>query len=808
MVPGEGVGKRRRQESPDWFDTDRSTGMNDAVPRYPRDILPIPREPAPSASAVDIRDQSPPYVERPAVLPPEGAPNVVVILLDDMGFGASSAFGGPCQMPAADRLAAAGLRYTRFHTTAICSSTRAALLTGRNHHSVGMGTVTNIATPAPGYNAMMPPTAATIARTLTANGYATGAFGKMHETPQNELTPVGPFDRWPTVGEGFERFYGFLGGAVHQWYPALFDGTTPVDPPSTPEEGYHLSQDIVDQAIGWIRNVRTLHHRPFFCYVPFGATHSPFHVHRDWVDKYRGQFDEGWDRQREVTLARQKELGIVPDDTQLAPWAHNLPHWDELDARERRAAALQMEVYAGFAEHTDAQVGRLVDALEELECLENTIIFYILGDNGASGEGGELGTINEYLDWNGADVSTADILAQADELGGPSTWPHYPAGWALAMDTPYQWVKQVASHYGGTRNGLIVHWPAGIEEPGGLRHQWHHVIDVVPTILEAAHLPAPTVVDGAVQQPIEGTAMNYSLNAPSAPDRHITQYFEIGGSRGIYHDGWVACTVHRPAPWNFHNPEMPSFRDDIWELYDTDSDWSQAWNIADEHPQRLGQLKELFLIEAARYQVLPLDDRPMAVRCHAADRGRIETMTFQPNAHRFHGDAIPNIIGKSYSITAEIVVPDGAVEGVICAQGGRFSGWSLYCKDGTLTYCQNLGSKKETYYVRATEPLPHGKHEIKFTFDYEGEGLGQAGTGMLLVDGLPVGKGHIPRTVAFLFQVSEEFNVGVDPLTPVTDEYKQFDNAFAGVIGWVRIDLGQGVGITPEDRLQIEIATH
>jgi arylsulfatase len=781
--------------------------MDDPVSVHSRSILPIPPAAGPPPSAIDVREQEPAYVGQPPLRPPAGAPNVVVVLLDDMGFGASSAFGGPCEMPTADRLAAGGLRYTRFHTTAICSSTRAALLTGRNHHSVGMGSVTNIATPAPGYNAMMPRTAATIARTLTANGYATGAFGKTHETPLHEVTPVGPFDRWPTVGEGFERFYGFHGGEVHQWYPPLYDGTTPVDQPRTPEEGYHLSEDIVDKAIGWIRDVRTLNAKPFFCYVPFGATHAPFHVHRSWIEKYRGRFDLGWDRQRDVTLARQKELGVIPEHTELAPWAYNLPRWDELDDVEREAAALLMEVYAGFAEHTDAQVGRLVDALAELGCLDDTLIFYILGDNGASPEGGPLGSVNEYLEWNGVKVTAEDILAQADELGGADTWPHYAAGWALAMDTPYQWVKQIASHYGGTRNGLIVHWPNGIEEAGGMRHQWHHVIDVVPTILGAAGLPAPTIVDGAVQQPIEGVAMNYSMNEPDAPDRHLTQYFEIGGSRGIYHRGWVACTVHRAAPWNFHNPDMPSLQDDVWELYDTSSDWSQARDLAEEHPQRLEELKQLFLVEAARYNVLPLDDRPLAVRYHAADRPSIKTMTFHGNTRRLPSDAIPSIIGKSYDLTAEIVVPDDGAQGVICSQGGRFSGWSLFCKDSILAYCQNLGAKQETYYVRAATPLTPGPHEVRFSFDYEGEGLGAGGTGSLVVDGKLAGENYIPRTVGFLFQLSEEFNVGVDPVTPVSDEYRQFDNAFTGVIHRVRLDIGDGIGLTAEDRLQVEIAT-
>jgi arylsulfatase len=776
------------------------------TPPQQRSVLPIPQPDAPRVSSADIREQSPAYGPMPPVRPPEGAPNVVVVLLDDMGFGASSAFGGPCEMPVAERLAAGGLRYTRFHTTGICSPTRAALLTGRNHHAVGMGYVADLATPPPGYNAQMPATAATIARVLTGNGYATGAFGKMHETPREEVTPIGPFDRWPTTGEGFEKFYGFMGGEINHWYPTLFDGTTPVEQPALPEDGYHLSEDIVDQAIGWVRDVRTLTpDRPFFCYLPFGATHAPFHVRREWVEKYRARFDHGWDRQRELTLERQVELGIVPEGTELGPWIPGVPHWDELDHDERRAACALMELYAGFAEHTDAQVGRFIDALEATGELENTIVFYILGDNGASAEGGINGTTNEYSGWNGLAVSPRDILAQADSLGGPDTWPHFPVGWALAMDTPYQWVKQVASHYGGTRNGLIVHWPERIEERGGLRHQWHHVIDVVPTILEAAGLPAPHFVDGATQQPMDGTTMSYTFGDPDAEDRRKTQYFEIGGSRGIYHDGWVACTVHRPTPWDFNSGDIPPLNADRWELYDTTSDWSQARDVAEDHPERLERLKELFLIEAARNQVLPLDDRIMSVRRNASDRGRIESMVFHGQTRGMPHDAIPNVIGSSFWLTASITVPEGGGHGVICAQGGQFSGYSLYCKDGLLTFCQNVGGSGHSY-VRGTTPLAAGRHEVAFRFSCDG-GLGAGGTGSLHVDGEQVAEGRIERTLSFMFPIGETFNVGLDPVTPVSCEYPQFGNAFNGTIDWVSLNLGDRVELGDEAIRRMEMAT-
>jgi arylsulfatase A-like enzyme len=780
--------------------------MSEAHPRQ-RTVLPISDPATPGASGVDVRAQSPPYEPAPAVRPPEGAPNVVVVLLDDMGFAAASPFGGPCEMPVAQRLAADGLRYTRFHTTGICSPTRAALLTGRNHHSVGMGYVTEMTTPAPGYTGRMPASAATIARVLTANGYATGAFGKSHETPREEVTPVGPFDRWPTVGEGFEKFYGFMGGEMNQWYPALYDGTTPVEQPALPEDGYHFSKDIVDQAIGWMKDSRTVSpDKPFFCYLPFGATHAPFHVHREWVAKYKGQFDHGWDRQRELTLERQKELGIVPQDTELAPWAPGVPHWDELSENERKAAAALMEVFAGFADHTDAQVGRFVDELSEMGALENTVIFYILGDNGASPEGGLLGTVNEYHGWNGLEVTAEEILAQVDELGGVDTWPHFPVGWALATDTPYQWTKQVASHFGGTRNGLIVHWPEGITAPGSLRHQWHHVIDVTPTILEAAGLPAPEIVDGAEQQHMDGRAMNYSFADPEAEDRRTTQYFEVGGSRGIYHDGWVACTAHRETPWDLLSAQTPAFADDRWELYDTSADWSQARDLAAEHPQKLEELKQLFLIEATRNRALPLDDRAMAVRRNASERAVARSMTFHGRTRRMPHDAIPNVIGTSFTLTASIVVPDEGAAGVVCVQGGRFSGYSLYCLDGRLTFCQNVGNKVMSY-VRAGEALLPGAHEVQYLFESAGDGLGSGGTGTLRVDGRPVAKGPIERTQSFMFPHGEDFNVGLDPMTPVTDEYPMGDNAFTGEVDWLRIDLVDGEGISPQDAERMALAT-
>ncbi len=740
----------------------------------------------------------------PPVRPPAGAPNVLVVLVDDMGFGAPSAFGGPCEMPVADRLAEGGLRFSRFHTTGLCSPTRAALLTGRNHHSVGMGMITNLATPPPGYDARMPASAATIARVLRGNGYATGAFGKMHEQPRDELTPVGPFDHWPTHGEGFEKFYGFLEGAMDHWFPALWDGTTAVEQPALPEDGYHLSEDLVDRAIRWIKDVRTVSpERPFFCYLPFGATHTPFHVPAGWAEKYRGRFDHGWDRQRELTLERQKELGVVPPDAELAPWVPGVPHWDELGEQEQQAGCALMELYAGYAEHTDAQVGRLVRSLEELGELENTLVFYVLGDNGACATGGLAGTRSQHRMMNRLLDTPEEILEHAEELGGPETWPQYPVGWALAMDTPYQWHKLIASHYGGTRNGLIVHWPAGIAERDGVRHQWHHVIDLFPTILEAAGLPAPRIVDGAEQQPVDGTAMNYAFADGDAPDRHTTQYFEINGSRGIYHDGWVACTVHARPRWVPLDDE-PRLSKDRWELYDTTVDWTQARDLATEQPERLERLKELFLVEAARNQVLPIDDRPAPERSHDA-RPRIASMTFDAGIRELPHESVPNVIGTSFTIAAGVQVSDSGANGVIYAQGGRFGGHSLYCVDGYVTFCINVAASVYSY-VRAEKPLTPGPHTIEFRFSYDGGGFGKGGTGSLYLDGVEAGTGRIERTLFFTFPGHDTLNIGRDPRTSVSDEYPQHENAFSGEIDWVRIDLGDGVEI-PFQQERAELAT-
>ncbi|TCP47224.1 arylsulfatase [Tamaricihabitans halophyticus] len=761
-------------------------------PGASRRQLPLSDARYPSATSIDVRDQQPPYTPAEPRRAPHGAPNVLLVLIDDMGFGAPSAFGGPCQMPTAERLAEGGLRYTRFHVTAICSPTRQALLTGRNHHSVGMGVTTEMASAAPGYTGIRPLSAATLGQILSHNGYHTGAFGKWHQTPARDVSPAGPFDRWPT-GEGFDKFYGFLCAEMNHWYPVLFDGTKPIEPTKRPEDGYHLSADLVDNAINWIRDQKTLTpDDPFFVYLPFGATHAPYHVPAEYRERYRGKFDHGWDEQRERTLAKQKELGVVPQDAELAPWAAGVPHWTDLSDSEQRAAASLMELYAGFAEHTDAQVGRLVDAIEDAGELDNTLIIYILGDNGASAEGGLGGTLNEHRFASGIPDSADYINAHDAALGDATTHAHYPVGWALAMNTPYQWTKQVASHFGGTRDGMVAHWPAGITERGGIRDQFHHVIDVLPTILEAANIPQPDSVQGIAQQPVEGTSMYYTFNEPDAADRHRLQYFEMVGNRGIYHDGWMAVTRHG-TPWEMVQDGRKYFDDDIWELYDTNVDWTQAHDLAGEHPGKLRELQQLFLIEAAKYNVFPLDDR-MTERENPKEAGRLDlfgersTVTFHGPGLRLTEETAPNVKNRSHRLTASVHIPEGGATGVLVAQGGRFGGWSLYLHNGIPCYAYNYFGL-EVHKVAAPTALEAGEQEVVLDFSYAGGGVGKGGTATLSVNGEKLAEGQVPATIPYYFAFDETFDIGCDRASPVTDDYPVVDNAFTGTLHRLRVDL-------------------
>lgn len=769
--------------------------MTDKIMRG-RDVLPIPDQPHVGLTTYDAKDPDTKYPPIREVRPQAGAPNVLVILVDDVGYGASSTFGGPCHTPNADRLAGTGLKYTRFHTTALCSPTRKALLTGRNHHSVGMGGITEIATAAPGYSSVLPNTKAPLARTLTLNGYSTAQFGKCHEVPVWQTSPMGPFNEWPSAGGGFEYFYGFIGGEDNQWEPALYEGTTPIEPPKTEEEGYHLSEDLADKAVAWIHQQKALMpDKPFFIYWAPGATHAPHHVPKEWADKYKGQFAHGWDKQREITFKKQKELGVIGPEADLTPRHAEIPAWDEMDPKLKPVLEREMEVYAGFLEHTDHQVGRLIDTLEDLEILDDTLILYIIGDNGASAEGTLQGAFNEMANFNGlAALETPEfMMSKINDFGGPESYNHFAVGWAWAMDTPYQWTKQVASHWGGTRNATIVHWPKGIQAKGGIRHQFSHCIDVAPTVLEAAGLPQPTFVNGVQQSPMEGTSMVYSFDDAQAPEQHDLQYFEMFCNRGIYHKGWSAVTKHR-TPWVMTGQELPAFDDDVWELYDGNKDWSQAHDLSKEMPEKLHELQRLWLIEAVKYNVLPLDDR-QAERFVPEIAGRPtlikgNSQLFFPGMGRLSENSVVSIKNKSFSVTAELVASDGDTSGVVIAQGGRFGGWSLYTKDGKAKFAYNVLGINE-YRAEATKPIPAGKHQVRAEFVYDGGGVGKGGTVSLYYDGQKVGEGRVEETQGYVFSADETTDIGYESGTPVSKDYTVETSKFNGKLSWVKIDLGE-----------------
>ena len=786
--------------------------MADPTTALHRDVLPIPDIPPVGLTTYDAKDPDTSYPPIEPVRPPAGAPNVLIVLIDDVGFGASSAFGGPCSTPNFERIASEGLKFNRFHTTALCSPTRSALLTGRNHHSVGMGNIAELATSAPGNNSIWPNTAAPLARVLTLNGYSTAQFGKCHEVPVWETSPMGPYRQWPT-GTGFEYFYGFLGGETNQYFPALYEGTTPVEPGKTPEEGYYFNDDLTAHATKWIRQQKALMpDKPFFAYYAPGATHAPHHVPKEWADKYKGRFDAGWDELREETFARQKELGVIPADSELTARNDGIPAWDDIDPALKPVLARQMEIYAGYLENTDHHVGELVDTLDDLGILDETLVFVIIGDNGASAEGSLQGTFNEMITLGGyGALETPEFMAsRIDDFGGPEAYNHYAVGWAHAMDTPYQWTKQVASHFGGTRNGTIVRWPNGIDTRGGVRSQFHHVIDIAPTILEAAGLPAPLLVNGVQQKPLEGVSMLYAFNSPEAPDRHETQYFEMFGNRGIYHKGWTAVTKHR-TPWESGaDVPTPAFDDDVWELYDTSTDWTQAHDLAKEHPDKLHELQRLWLIEAVKYNVVPLDDR-FAARALPEMSGRPTLVKGRKQLllsgmGRLTENSVLSMKNTSFSITAEVQVPEGGAEGVIVAQGGVTGGLSLYVKDGKPKYCYNFFGL-DRYYAEGTASLPAGTHQVRMEFQYDGGGIGQGGTASLFVDGVPNGSGRIDRTEAFLFSSDETCDVGNEYGSHVTYDYDTVK--FTGEVNWVELELGldnHSHLIKPEDRIKLAMA--
>lgn len=748
-----------------------------------RTVLPI-REPADvSITELDARKAKAPA--RFNVIAPEKAPNVVVVLLDDIGFGHSSAFGGPIQMPNLEKLAANGIKYNRFHTTALCSPTRTALLTGYNHHSNNAGAIMEVATAFPGNTGVRPQSITPVAEVLRMNGYSTAAFGKYHETPPWEGSVSGPYDRWPT-GSGFDKFYGFIGGETNQWHPMVYDGVTRVFP-NVDDPNYHFTADMTTQAISWMNTQQSLTpDKPFYMYFATGATHAPHHAPRQFIEKYKGKFSQGWDKLREETLERQKKLGVVPQNTVLAPKPKDIKDWDKLSAEEKRLFERQMEVFAGFAEHTDAEIGRLMAALEARGELENTLFFYIVGDNGSSAEGGMIGMYNENTYFNGIQETLDMQLKKFDKLGTEETYNHFAAGWAVAGNAPFTWTKQVASNFGGIRNGMVLSWPAGIKARGEVRTQFHHVIDVAPTIYECTGIPSPRMVNGIEQKPMEGVSMRGSFDNPKAPESRITQYFEIAGNRGIYHDGWFAGTVHK-APWE-GSPRHP-LTEDEWELYNVNEDFSQANNLAAKNPAKLEELKKKFIEEAIKYHVLPIDDRTIE-RFNPMIAGRPDLMNGRTKLELFEGatgipeNAFINVKNTSFRITADVNVPANP-NGVILCQGGDFGGWSFYTLGGKPAFTYNFVGI-QTFTVSSGQKLAPGKHTLTMDFVSDG-GMGAGGLATISLDGKKIGEGRIGKTNPNTFGIDESADVGMDQNTPVFPGYKGKDK-FNGSIAKVTVE--------------------
>jgi arylsulfatase len=752
-----------------------------------RTVLPIPEPARKPITELDARKAKAPA--RFEVKAPPGAPNVVIVLIDDFGFGQSSAFGGPIRMPTLEKMAANGLKYNRFHTTALCSPTRTALLTGHNHHANNAGAIMELATAFPGNTGVRPRSITPLAEILRQNGYSTAAFGKYHETPPWEVSVSGPYDRWPT-GSGFDKFYGFIGGETNQWAPAIYDGTVRVEHRQSPD--YHFTVDMTDQAINWVSAQQALTPgKPFYMYFATGATHAPHHAPKEWIAKYKGEFSGGWDKLREETFARQKKLGVIPANARLTPRPKEIPAWADMSAEQKRLFERQMETFAGFAEHTDHEVGRLVAQLEAIGALDNTVFYYIVGDNGASAEGGPEGSYNEMMALNGIIGKAEQMMNHIDTWGGPTTFPHFAIGWAWAGNTPFQWTKQVASHFGGTRNGMVLHWPKGIKAKGEIRSQFHHVVDVAPTVLQAAKLPQPKVVNGIKQRPMDGVSMLYSADNAKAAERRKTQYFEMFGNRGIYHEGWVACTRHS-IPWDA-TAKVPALNDDVWELYNVNEDFSQANDLAQKYPEKLKELQAVFLKEAVRNNVLPIDDRRVE-RFNPAIAGRADllggrtSLTVYPGMTGMLENAFINVKGVHHTVTAEVEVKDDKAQGVIIAQAGYFGGWVLYMKDGKVHHEYNFFGLERTNVATPTALAP-GKRTIVYQFVPDAAKPGTGGRSILSVDGKKVAEGKIPKTQPFLFSGDEGTDVGLDGETNVSNDYKQGNNAFTGRINKVTVSV-------------------
>lgn len=754
-----------------------------------RSIIPLPEPAFEGKIGETYKDSDGAWPKLPA--PPAGAPNVVVILLDDVGFGQTGTFGGPIPTPALDKLASNGLRYTRFHTTAICGPSRAALITGRNHHNAGSGFLAEWATGFPSYNNMIPKTTASVAATLKGNGYATSWFGKNHNTPDWESSVAGPFDRWPT-GMGFEYFYGFIGGETHQYYPVLFENTRAVEPATSPDEGYHLMTDMTDRAINCIKYSKSVApQKPFFMYFAPGAAHAPHHAPKEWSHKFKGQFDQGWEKVREETYARQLKSGVIPADTKLTPRPEWVPAWESLSADQKKLYLRLFENFAGYLAFTDHECGRLIDAVNQLPDADNTMIIYIVGDNGASSEGGPDGTLNEIKALNGFPTPLEDNLKHLDAIGGPEGEPHYPVGWAWSGNAPFQWVKQVASHLGGTRNPMIVTWPARIKDKGGIRTQFTHLIDVVPTILEASNLPTPKTVDGVEQKPLDGVSFLSTFESADAKPVRDRQYFEVFSNRAIYDKGWIACAQHT-FPWR-QDYAPGNWDKDKWELYNLDEDYSEANDLAAKMPEKLAEMKALFAEEAKKNQVYPLDDRGtgriyIAKPSPGGSDPKRTSFTYYPGATRLAETAAANTKNRSHTIEADITLLEKGGEGVLVAIGGSSGGYSFYVQDGKLVYHFNWFDEARTI-ITSSEPVPTGKSTVRFDFAYDdkpGE-LGKGGTGTLFINGKKVGESRIEKTVPGRFGI-DTFGVGMDTGSPVSNTYKP-PFAFTGTIHEVRIEL-------------------
>jgi arylsulfatase len=737
----------------------------------PRVVLPPPPEPYTGKVGRTLQD-SVQMFQKP-VTAPAGAPNIVLVLTDDVGFSAASTLGGDIETPTLDRLAAQGLLFNRFHTTAMCSSTRAALLTGRNHHAVATAAVTDMTSGYPGYSSILPKSAATLAEVLRQNGYNTAMFGKHHNIPAWEYSSAGPFDRWPT-GLGFEYFYGFLGGDTHQWQPKLYRGISPILDPTRGTEERLLDRDMADEALNWIHNQKAAApDKPFFVYYAPGTAHSPHHAPKDWIERYRGRFDAGWDKLREEVFARQKRMGVIPKDAALTPRPAAIPSWNSFTPEQQHHFARMMEVYAAMLAYQDAQIGRIVDELDRMGIRDNTLIMFIEGDNGASPEGRPEGSLNELgVMVNGVVQDWTWRQQMNDELGGPRNYQLLSAGWAWALDTPFQWTKTVASHLGGMRNGLIVSWPKRIKDVGTIRSQFTHVIDVYPTVLELTGIPAPDVVNGVEQQRVDGTSFAYALDAPQAAERHTTQYFELLGNRGIYHEGWLANTVPERLPWEHGKGRIP-VDDYTWELYDLRKDYSQSVNLAKRYPDKLKELQALFLQEAERNHVLPLDDSQGLSRTLAA------TQFYKPKRNSYaywskdisvSQSAAPSFAARSFSLIADVVIPPGGGQGVIVATGSWFAGWSFYLDQGRPVAHEAFSQQpQDQFRVAASEALPAGPATIRYDFDRDPASALRGGTLTISVNGTQVAKGPIDRTFLITAGLGETFDTGRDTGVPVID---------------------------------------